>query len=127
MATTTRSEVPVRRLLDRSQHRKPLSLWISRRTARNGAGPEEFVTQVRFGKAEAAGWVWIARNSSSVFVRLVEDAARDRELADVVEQARPPQRPPAVGVKAQLGRRRQSAARPRFRRRARTHAPNDAP
>jgi hypothetical protein len=58
MATTTRSEVPVRRLLDRSQHRKPLRLWISRRTARNRAGAEEYVTQVRFGKAEAVVVPW---------------------------------------------------------------------
>ena len=58
MATTTRSEFPVRRLLDRSQHRKPLRLWISRRAARDGAGAEQFVTQVRFGKAEAVVVPW---------------------------------------------------------------------
>ncbi len=58
MATTTRSEVPVRRLRDRSQRRKPLRLWISRRAARNGAGAEEFVTQVRLGKAEAVVVPW---------------------------------------------------------------------
>ena len=58
MATTTRSEVPVRRLLDRSQRRKPLRLWISRRAARNGNGTDEFVTQVRLGKAEAVVVPW---------------------------------------------------------------------
>ena len=40
MATTNRSQVQVRRLLDRSQRRKPLRLWISRRAARNGSGNE---------------------------------------------------------------------------------------
>ncbi len=56
MPTTT--QVQVRRLLDRSQHRKPLRLWISRRAARDGAGGEQFVTQVRFGKAEAVVVPW---------------------------------------------------------------------
>ncbi len=65
--TTTPSHVQVRRLLDRSQHRKPLRLWISRRAARNGAGTEEFVTQVRFGKAEAVVVPWA--------VDAVDDAA----------------------------------------------------
>ncbi len=58
MATTNRSQVQVRRLLDRSQRRKPLRLWISRRAARNGSGNEEFVTQVRLGKAEAVVVPW---------------------------------------------------------------------
>lgn len=56
--TMTRSQVQVRRLRDRSQRRKPLRLWISRRTARNGNGTEEFVTQVRLGKAEAVVVPW---------------------------------------------------------------------
>ena len=60
MATTNRSQVQVRRLLDRSQRRKPLRLWISRRAARNGSGNEEFVTQVRLGKAEAVVIPWAA-------------------------------------------------------------------
>jgi len=61
MATTTnRSQVQVRRLLDRSQHRKPLRLWISRRAARNRTGGDEFVTQVRLGKAEAVFVPWAA-------------------------------------------------------------------
>ena len=53
-----RSQVQVRRLLDRSQGRKPLRLWISRRAARSGSGTEEFVTQVRLGKAEAVVIPW---------------------------------------------------------------------
>jgi hypothetical protein len=57
-ATTDRSEVQVRRLRDRSQRRKPLRLWISRRAARNGSGTDEFVTQVRLGKAEAVVVPW---------------------------------------------------------------------
>jgi len=62
MATTTGSQVQVRRLRDRSQRRKPLRLWISRRAARNGNGngngTGEFVTQVRLGKAEAVVVPW---------------------------------------------------------------------
>ena len=58
MATTPGSQVQVRRLLDRSQRRKPLRLWISRRAARNGSGADEFVTQVRLGKAEAVVVPW---------------------------------------------------------------------
>ena len=58
MATTTGSEVQVRRLRDRSQRRKPLRLWISRRAARNGDGADAFVTQVRLGKAEAVVVPW---------------------------------------------------------------------
>jgi hypothetical protein len=60
MATTTGSQVRVRRLRDRSQRRKPLRLWISRRSARNGNGngTDEFVTQVRLGKAEAVVVPW---------------------------------------------------------------------
>ncbi len=58
MATTTGSRVQVRRLRDRSQRRKPLRLWISRRAARNGNGTDEFVTQVRLGKAEAVVVPW---------------------------------------------------------------------
>jgi hypothetical protein len=43
----------VRRSLDRSDHRKPLRLKITRRRAPRRAGGEKFVTQVRFGGAEA--------------------------------------------------------------------------
>jgi hypothetical protein len=57
-ATTTGSQVQVRRLKDRSQRRKPLRLWISRRAARNGNGTDEFITQVRLGKAEAVVVPW---------------------------------------------------------------------
>jgi hypothetical protein len=53
------SEVRVRRSLDRAQRRKPLRLWISRRAAGNGAGTEEFVTQVRLGKKEAVVVPWV--------------------------------------------------------------------
>jgi hypothetical protein len=56
--TTTGSQVQIRRLTDRSQRRKPLRLWISRRTARNGNGAAEFVTQVRLGKSEAVVVPW---------------------------------------------------------------------
>jgi hypothetical protein len=59
MPTTIRSQVQVRRLLDRSEHRKPLRLWISRRAARDRAGIDHFVTQVRFGKAEAVVVPWV--------------------------------------------------------------------
>jgi hypothetical protein len=55
---TTNTHVQVRRLLDRSQRRKPLRLRISRRAARNGSGAEEFVTQVRLGKTEAIVVPW---------------------------------------------------------------------
>jgi hypothetical protein len=58
MEHMNRSQVQVRRLLDRSQRRKPLRLWISRRSAGNGSGTEEFVTQVRLGKAEAVVIPW---------------------------------------------------------------------
>jgi hypothetical protein len=57
-APRTRSQFQVRRLLDRSQRRKPLRLWISRRAARSGSGDDEFVTQVRLGKAEAVVVPW---------------------------------------------------------------------
>jgi hypothetical protein len=56
--TMTPSQVQVRRLRDRSQRRKPLRLWISRRTSRNGDGTDEFVTQVRVGKREAVVVPW---------------------------------------------------------------------
>jgi len=56
--TTNPSQVQVRRLVDRSQRRKPLRLWISRRTSRNGDGTDEFVTQIRLGKREAVVVPW---------------------------------------------------------------------
>jgi hypothetical protein len=55
---TTRSEVQVRRRIDRAQRRKPLRLRISRRAARNGDGSQEYVTQVRLGRAEAVIVPW---------------------------------------------------------------------
>ncbi len=58
MATTTGSQVQVRRLRDRSQRRKPLRLWISRRAAGDGNGNDGFVTQIRLGKAEAVVVPW---------------------------------------------------------------------
>ena len=48
----------VRRPLDRSDHRKPLRLQITRRRTRRRAGGEKFVTQVRFGGAEAMVVPW---------------------------------------------------------------------
>ena len=48
----------VRRPLDRSERRKPLRLQIPRRRAPRRAGGEKFVTQVRFGGAEAVVVPW---------------------------------------------------------------------
>ncbi len=50
---TTTSIVQVQRSLDRSHHRKPLRVQITRRRTGKPAGSHEFVTQVRFGGAEA--------------------------------------------------------------------------
>jgi hypothetical protein len=47
------STVQVRRSLDRSHHRKPLRVQITRRRTGKPAGAHQFVTQVRFGGAEA--------------------------------------------------------------------------
>jgi len=48
------STAQVRRSFDRSHHRKPLRVLITRRQAPGHAdGVEEYVTQVRFGGAEA--------------------------------------------------------------------------
>ena len=49
----TAGTAKVRRSLDRSDHRKPLRLQITRRRAPRRAGGEKFVTQVRFGGGEA--------------------------------------------------------------------------
>lgn len=49
------STAQVRRALDRSEQRKPLRLQITRRRA----GPQKFVTQVRFGGAEAVVVPWM--------------------------------------------------------------------
>jgi hypothetical protein len=51
--TSTISSVQVRRSLDRSHHRKPLRVQITRRRTGKPAGAHEFVTQVRFGGREA--------------------------------------------------------------------------
>jgi hypothetical protein len=48
----------VRRSLDRSRHRKPLRLQITRRRAPDHTEAAEFVTQVRFGGAEAVVVPW---------------------------------------------------------------------
>ncbi len=55
-----KSGVLVRRAVDRSLRRKPLRLDIGRRVARNRAGVEKFVTQVRIGEAEAVLVPWRA-------------------------------------------------------------------
>ncbi|HEY4828368.1 MAG TPA: hypothetical protein VIH85_16445 [Solirubrobacteraceae bacterium] len=52
------STVQVRRSLDRSRRRKPLRLQITRRQARGHQGEPAFVTQVRFGGAEAVVVPW---------------------------------------------------------------------
>jgi hypothetical protein len=53
----------VRRSIDRTDHRKPLRLQITRRRAPRRAGGETFVTQVRFGGAEAVVVPWRAGRS----------------------------------------------------------------
>jgi hypothetical protein len=53
------STAEVRRSLDRSHRRKPLRVLITRRQARGHAdGAEQYVTQVRFGGAEAVVVPW---------------------------------------------------------------------
>ena len=52
------STVQVRRSLDRSRRRKPLRLQITRRQARGHEGEPAYVTQVRFGGAEAVVVPW---------------------------------------------------------------------
>jgi hypothetical protein len=59
--TSTLSSVQVRRSLDRSHHRKPLRVQISRRRTGKPAGAHQFVTQVRFGGAEAVVLPWELR------------------------------------------------------------------
>ncbi len=56
--TSTVSAVQVRRSLDRSDHRKPLRVQITRRRTGKPAGSHQFVTQVRFGGAEAVVLPW---------------------------------------------------------------------
>lgn len=56
--TSTVSAVQVRRSLDRSDHRKPLRVQITRRRTGKPAGSHEFVTQVRFAGAEAVVLPW---------------------------------------------------------------------
>jgi hypothetical protein len=48
----------IRRQLDRSRHRQPLRLEISRRSVRGRAGAPKFVTQVRVGDREAVVVPW---------------------------------------------------------------------
>jgi hypothetical protein len=59
--TSTSSSVQVRRSLDRSHHRKPLRVQITRRRTGKPAGAHQFVTQVRFGGAEAVVLPWELR------------------------------------------------------------------
>jgi hypothetical protein len=54
----TPTTVQVRRSLDRSHHRKPLRVQITRRRTGKPAGAHQFVTQVRFGGAEAVVLPW---------------------------------------------------------------------
>jgi hypothetical protein len=56
--TSTHSTIQVRRSLDRSHHRKPLRVQITRRRTGKPAGSHQFVTQVRFGGAEAVVLPW---------------------------------------------------------------------
>jgi hypothetical protein len=56
--TATARTAQVRRSHDRSDRRKPLRLQITRRRAPRRAGGEKFVTQVRFGGAEAVVVPW---------------------------------------------------------------------
>ncbi len=55
------SSAQIRRPLDRSHHRKPLRLQITRRRTGKPAGTHEFVTQVRFAGAEAVVLPWELR------------------------------------------------------------------
>lgn len=57
-STPSQSAVQVRRSLDRSHHRKPLRVQITRRRTGKPAGAPQFVTQVRFGGAEAVVLPW---------------------------------------------------------------------
>ena len=61
MTSTVTPSVQVRRSLDRSHHRKPLRVQISRRRTGKPAGSHEFVTQVRFAGAEAVVLPWELR------------------------------------------------------------------
>ncbi len=54
----TPTTVQLRRSLDRSHHRKPLRVQITRRRTGKPAGAHQFVTQVRFGGAEAVVLPW---------------------------------------------------------------------
>ena len=58
---TTLSSAQIRRSQDRSHNRKPLRLQITRRRTGKPAGTHEFVTQVRFGGAEAVVLPWELR------------------------------------------------------------------
>ena len=61
MTSTVSPSVQVRRSLDRSHHPKPLRVQISRRRTGKPAGAHQFVTQVRFGGAEAVVLPWELR------------------------------------------------------------------
>lgn len=63
--TSTVSAVQVRRSLDRSDHRKPLRVQITRRRTGKPAGSHQFVTQVRFGGAEAVVLPWEHRPAAA--------------------------------------------------------------
>jgi hypothetical protein len=60
--TSTISTVQVRRPVDRSHHRKPLRVQITRRRTGKPAGSHQFVTQVRFAGAEAVVLPWELRS-----------------------------------------------------------------
>ena len=61
MTSTVTPTVQVRRSLDRSHHRKPLRVQITRRRTGKPAGSHQFVTQVRFAGAEAVVLPWELR------------------------------------------------------------------
>ena len=65
MMTTVSTAVPVRRSLDRSHHRKPLRVQITRRRTGKPAGTHQFVTQVRFGGGEAVVLPWQLRGDTA--------------------------------------------------------------
>jgi hypothetical protein len=54
----TASSAQIRRSVDPAHRRKPLRVQISRRRKPVSSGPDRFVTQVRFGGAEAVVVPW---------------------------------------------------------------------
>lgn len=74
MTSTVTPSVQVRRSLDRSHHRKPLRVQISRRRTGKPAGSHEFVTQVRFAGAEAVVLPWELRANAPAPARDLDAA-----------------------------------------------------